>query len=88
MRSHRCLSNRFSFTSIKILQNLGIEFTAIQLSFDHLNFPKSIRLSLSYMPSSQSYELRIMHIENILNVKQIHHLEISQENSVLMHRCK
>jgi hypothetical protein len=44
-----------------------------------MEFSKSGRLSLSYIPSSESYELLIMHIKNILNVTQIHHLEISEE---------
>jgi hypothetical protein len=44
-----------------------------------MEFSKSSRLSLSYIPSSESYQLLIMHIENILNVTQIHHLEILEE---------
>jgi hypothetical protein len=42
---------------------------------------KSTLLSLSYIYTDQSYELIIMHIETILGVTQIHHLEISEEKT-------
>jgi phosphopentomutase len=44
-----------------------------------IEFSKSIRLSLSYIPSGESYELLIMDIKQVLRVTQIHHLEISEE---------
>jgi hypothetical protein len=44
-----------------------------------MEFSKSIRLSLSYIPSGESYELLIMDIKQVLSVTQIHHLEISEK---------
>jgi hypothetical protein len=44
-----------------------------------MEFSKSIRLSLSYIPPDERYELLITDIKTILSVTQIHHLEISQE---------
>ncbi len=48
-----------------------------------IEFSKSIRLSLSYIPSDECYGLLITDIKTILNVTQIHHLEISHEKTLV-----
>jgi hypothetical protein len=47
-----------------------------------MKLSKSARLSLSYVYTGECYELLIMDIENILNVTQIYHLEISKEETL------
>jgi hypothetical protein len=48
-----------------------------------MELTESSRLSLSYIPSSESYEFLILYIENILKVTRIYHLEIPKEEILL-----
>jgi hypothetical protein len=48
-----------------------------------MEFSKSIRLSLSYIPCDESFELITRDIKTILGVTQIHHLEISHKETLV-----
>ncbi len=56
-----------------------------QLNVDNstMEFSKSIRLSLSYIPPDEYYEVLITDIKTILSLTQIHHLEISNEQTLV-----
>jgi len=83
VRPYRYTEKNFLFQTNSFISFRKRWYEQLNVDNSTMEFSKSIRLSLSYIPPDEYYEVLITDIKTILSLTQIHHLEISDEKTLV-----